>query len=203
MTARTQYPCFLLAAVASGLAALSAGAAPPASSPTEADARRAAQAVLQMIPGDDIEHSFRPLAVRVADLDRDGVPEIVHFYSSTYTGGSFEQSSELVVMTRLGKDDRRGINPHPGNTIDDQDYAAIRAAGYGQDASVHIPGEFRRLVVDGQQIKVTFQARDGSTYCHAKARATRGEPCPVAGEHTWAWRWTPGKLVRVSPAPSV
>lgn len=167
--------------------------------PSDAEARTAIRAVLQRIPGDDIEHDFRPLQVRVADLDGDGVAEIIHVYSSTYTGGTSEQSNELVVMTALSEGDRRGRLAYPGaNAIDDSDMAAIRAAGYATDIEEHVPGRLDALqVVDGKII-VRFTAVAGSTLCFEKDRArAKLEGCPTPGTHVWRFDWRPGQLQRI------
>lgn len=167
--------------------------------PTDSEARTAIRAVLQLIPGDDIQHDYRPLQVRVADLDGDGVAEIIHVYSSTYTGGTIEQSNELVVMTALSEGDRRGQLAHPGaNAIDDSDMAAIRAAGYASDAEEHVPGRLDALqVVDGKII-VRFTAAAGSTFCFEKDRArAKLEGCPTPGPHVWRFDWSPGRLQRI------
>lgn len=151
------------------------------------------------IPGDDIQHDYRPLQVRVADLDGDGVAEIIHVYSSTYTGGTIEQSNALVVMTALSEGDRRGQLAHPGaNAIDDSDMAAIRATGYASDAEEHVPGRLDALqVVDGKII-VRFTAAAGSTFCFEKDRArAKLEGCPTPGPHVWRFDWSPGRLQRI------
>ncbi|WP_182656104.1 hypothetical protein [Stenotrophomonas lacuserhaii] len=177
------------------------GAAAAAASkvPTDSEARTAVRAVLQRIPGDDIQHDYRPLQVRVADLDGDGVAEIIHVYSSTYTGGTFEQSNELVVMTALSEGDRRGQVPHPGaNAIDDSDMAAIRAAGYATDAEEHVPGRLDALQVADGKIIVRFTAAAGSTFCFEKDRErAKLEGCPTPGPHVWRFDWSPGQLQRI------
>ncbi|MEG2802878.1 VCBS repeat-containing protein [Stenotrophomonas sp.] len=167
--------------------------------PTAQQALRAAQASLKRLPADDIQHSYRPLAVRVADLDGDGHAEIVYVYTGTFNGGAFERSNALVVMTRLAMNDARGHAPASASRVDQQDAAAIRAAGYADDVAVHVPGAFKRLAVEGQDIRVTFQAERGSDYCRAQDRTHKQRPCPPPGEHTWQWRWTPGALVQVMP----
>lgn len=177
------------------------GAAVAAASkvPSDAEARTAIRAELRRIPGGDIEHDFRPLQVHVADLDGDGIAEIIHVYSSTYTGGTFEQSNELVVMTALSEDDRRGQVAHPGaNAIDDSDMAVIRAAGYATDAGEHVPGRLDALQVVGGTIIVRFTAAAGSTFCFEEDRArAKLEDCPTPGPHVWRFAWRPGQLQRI------
>lgn len=179
------------------LVSLCTGAVVPP--PDNARAMRAASAVLRLIPGDDIEHGFRPVAVKVVDLDADGTSEVVYLHTSTYTGGSFEQHNGLAVMTALAPDDRRGQSPYPGrSTVEDQDYADIRASGYADDAGVQIPGVLKRLEVTGTALHVTFESLGDSSFCFARARAdVGGESCPSPGTHTWAYRWTPSRLVRI------
>lgn len=186
------------------LVTLCAGAGAVTPPPDNARALRAASAVLRLIPGGDIEHSFRPVAVKVVDLDADGTSEVIYLHTSTYTGGSFEQHNGLAVMTALTPDDRRGQPAYPGSSaIDDQDYADIRASGYADDAGAQIPGVLKRLTVKGAAIQVTFESLGDSSFCFAKDREKiGGEPCPPPGTHTWTYRWEPSRLIRTDPPPS-
>lgn len=168
---------------------------------TAENARRAVAASLDMRPGDDIQYNFRPMEVQIADIDGKGTQGIVYVYTSTYTGGTFEQANELVVMTRMRPDDPRGQGSPSGNhPLDEADLAILREVGFADDASTHIPGVFKQLqVVDGQ-LGITFESRTGSTYCHEEHRRKAGvQACPEPGKHTWQWRWSPGALKRIEP----
>ncbi len=89
--------CLVLAALA--LSCMPTMAASPAakrpSPPSLVQAFHAAEANLRLIPGGDIESGFRPVWTAVADLDGDGRAEVVCFYTSDYSGGSFAQATLL------------------------------------------------------------------------------------------------------------
>lgn len=130
-----------LAALALALSCMPAMAASPAakrpSPPSLVQALHAAEASLRLIPGGDIESDFRPAWTAVADLDGDGRSEVVYFYTSTYTGGSFAQSNVVAVMTELTANDPRGqANPKSLSRMEAEDFAAIRESGYGDDAGI-------------------------------------------------------------------
>ncbi|QDL28296.1 hypothetical protein [Stenotrophomonas maltophilia] len=191
--------CMPLAALAlSSLTAVAAQAAskrvvPP---PSLVQAYRAAEASLRRIPGDDIESDFRPVWTGVADLDGDGRSEVVYFYTSTYTGGSFAQSNVVAVMTALTADDPRGKeNPKSLSRVDAEDFAAIRESGYGDDAGIQIPGAVQSIRIDGNRIIVAFTVTAGATVCEIP-RDFR-HVCPPDGNYTWTLRWTPGTLARI------
>ncbi|HEL3782907.1 TPA: hypothetical protein UM046_000653 [Stenotrophomonas maltophilia] len=191
--------CLPFAALAlSSLTAVAAQAAskrvvPP---PSLVQAYRAAEASLRRIPGDDIESDFRPVWTGVADLDGDGRSEVVYFYTSTYTGGSFAQSNVVAVMTALTADDPRGKeNPKSLSRVDAEDFAAIRESGYGDDAGIQIPGAVQSIRIDGNRIIVAFTVTAGATVCEIP-RDFR-HVCPPDGNYTWTLRWTPGTLARI------
>ncbi|TGW15725.1 hypothetical protein E4417_20955 [Stenotrophomonas maltophilia] len=191
--------CLPLAALA--LSSLTAVAAQAASKrvvapPSLVQAYRAAEASLRRIPGDDIESDFRPVWTGVADLDGDGRSEVVYFYTSTYTGGSFAQSNVVAVMTALTADDPRGKeNPKGLSRVDAEDFAAIRESGYGDDAGIQIPGAVQSIRIDGNRIIVAFTVTAGATVCEIP-RDFR-HVCPPDGNYTWTLRWTPGTLARI------
>lgn len=154
-------------------------------------ARRTAEASLRLHPGTDSQYDYRPLWAGNADLDGDGRPEIIYLYTATQTGSAM-QLNELVVMTPLAEGDARGQATSPGKSAyDDETYALIRASGYADDASVHIPGEMETITMDGDRIRVTFNSTRSSKLC------VRGKvACPPEGQHVWVYRWSPGKLTR-------
>ncbi|WP_329913371.1 hypothetical protein [Stenotrophomonas sp. SMYL86] len=189
----------VLAALA--LSSLTATAAPAASKrvvppPSLVQAYLAAEANLRLIPGDDIESDFRPVWTAVADLDGDGRAEVVYFYTSTYTGGSFAQRNVVAVMTALTANDPRGEeNPNSLSPVEAEDYAAIRQYGYGDDAVEQIPGAIRAIRIQGDRIIVDFTVSAGATVCEWKS--PNRHVCPPDGNYTWTLRWTPGKLTRI------
>ncbi|AUI07865.1 MULTISPECIES: hypothetical protein [Stenotrophomonas] len=191
--------CLPLAALA--LSSLTAVAAPAASKrvvapPSLVQAYRAAEASLRRIPGDDIESDFRPVWTGVADLDGDGRSEVVYFYTSTYTGGSFAQSNVVAVMTALTANDPRGQeNPKSLSRVDAEDFAAIRESGYGDDAGIQIPGAVQSIRIDGNRIIVAFTVTAGATVCEIPHDFRH--VCPPDGNYTWTLRWTPGTLARI------
>lgn len=154
-------------------------------------ARRTAEASLRLHPGTDSQYDYRPLWAGNADLDGDGRPEIIYLYTATQTGSAM-QLNELVVMTPLAEGDARGQATSPGKSAyDDETYALIRASGYADDASVHIPGEMETITMDRDRIRVTFNSTRSSKMC------VRGKvACPPEGQHAWVYRWSPGKLTR-------
>ncbi|WP_234413286.1 hypothetical protein [Stenotrophomonas sp. ZAC14D2_NAIMI4_7] len=162
--------------------------------PSLVQALHAAEASLRRIPGDDIESDFRPAWTGVADLNGDGQPEIVYFYTSTYTGGTFAQSNAVMVMTALTADDPRGKeNPKSLSPVEAEDFAAIRASGYADDAGLQIPGDVRSIRIEGSRVRVDFTVRAGATVCeHEGSRHV----CPPEGDAQWILQWTPGTLKR-------
>lgn len=198
-TFRSTSICLLLAALA--LSSLTATAAPAASKrvappPSLVQAYHAAEANLRLIPGDDIESDFRPVWTAVADLDGDGRAEVVYFYTSTYTGGSFAQRNVVAVMTALTANDPRGQeNPNSLSPVEAEDYAAIRQHGYGDDAVEQIPGAIRAIRIQSDRIIVDFTVSAGATVCEWKS--PNRHVCPPDGNYTWTLRWTPGKLTRI------
>ena len=191
--------CLVLAALA--LPSLTATAAPAAPKrgvppPSLVQAYHAAEANLRLIPGDDIESDFRPVWTAVADLDGDGRAEVVYFYTSTYTGGSFAQRNVVAVMTALTANDPRGQeNPNSLSPVEAEDYAAIRRYGYGDDAAEQIPGAIRAIRIQGDRIIVDFTVSAGASVCEWKS--PNRHVCPPDGNYTWMLRWTPGKLTRI------
>lgn len=185
------FPAALVLSAVTG----SGAASPDPHPPSLVQALHAAEASLRRIPGDDIEHDFRPAWTAVADLDGDGRSEIIYLYTSTYTGGSFAQSNVVAVMTALKKDDPRGKeNPKSLARNEAEDSAAIRASGYGDDAGEQIPGAVRSIRIEGNRIIVAFHVTAGARTCDVKDFK---HICPADGDHVWTLAWTPGKLTRI------
>jgi len=200
-TMRARHAACLLATLALALQVSSLQAATAPSSPTPpslVQALKAAEASLRLIPGDDIESDFRPAWTGVADLDGDGRSEIVYFYTSDYTGGSFAQRNAVTVMTALTPDDPRGKeNPKSLSPVDAEDYAAIRESGYANDADLQIPGAVQSIRIEGKRIIVSFIVTAGATVCEIPRNFRH--VCPPEGAYEWTLHWTPGKLIRQEP----
>lgn len=165
---------------------------------TTPQATYAAAASIQLKPQDDIEFDYHPHIVRIVDFNHDDVPEIAYLLTATNTGSTVDATNNLVVMSKLKKGDKRGINPSPGS-IEDRDYAEIRKSGYANDAWVHIPGKVERLDSTGDNIEVMFASEEDSPICKRffGEDRTPTKHCPPPGAYIWTYTWTPGKLKRV------
>lgn len=158
-------------------------------------ARRAAEASLRLHPGTDARYDYRTLWAANADLDGDGRVEVLYLYTANESSTTSARLNELVVMTALADGDPRGQAATPGKSVyDDETYALIRAAGYADDSSVHVPGEVESVRMDGDRISVTFSSEKGSRLCE---RARGKASCPPDGRHEWIYRWAPGSLTRL------
>jgi hypothetical protein len=171
-----------------------------------AQAKYAAEASIQLIPGSDIEFDHHAHKTAIAYLDQNRVPEIVYLLTAVNTGSSFDATNDLIVMTRLKEGDKRGLSPYPGSSeVMDGYYAEIRKSGYADDARIHIPGEVERLYIRederGGKIEVVFIAKEDSPICRRFVETNAGKKvtkhCPPPGWHNWVYAWTPGKLKRV------
>ena len=183
----------MLAATAVAQTAPAEGAAPAAEGISYDKARRTAEASLRLHPATDSTYDYRPLWAGNADLDGDGRREIVYVYTAAQTGAA-QQLNELVVMTALADNDPRAQAPAPGKSVyDDETYALIRASGYADDASVHVPGEVESVTFDAGRIVVAFSSARPTRLCGAGKGRTA---CPSDGRHTWTYAWTAGKLAR-------
>lgn len=157
--------------------------------------RRTAEASLRLHPGTDARYEYRVVWAGSADLDGDGRVEVIYLYTATEATAGTAQLNELVVMTPLRDGDPRGQAAAPGSSVyDHETYALIRAAGYADDSSVHVPGEVESIRMEGGRITVSFASEKGSRLCER----VRGKPsCPPEGRHEWIYRWAPGTLTRV------
>lgn len=204
MNEGTQWPVRGLRALVIGMALTLAGpllaaetqAAGDAPAPMSYDkARRTAEAALRLHPGTDARRDYRVLWAGSADLDGDGRAEVVYLYTATEAAAGTAQLNELAVMTALREGDPRGQAAAPGSSVyDDETYALIRAAGYADDTSAHIPGEVESIHMEGDRITVSFTSETGSRLCER----VRGKPsCPPEGRQEWVYRWAPGTLTRL------
>lgn len=190
-----------VAKVISGAVILSAFCMPAMAGekvPTIPEATYAAAASIQLIPQGDIEFDHHPHFVRTIDFNHDDVSEIVYLLTAINTGSTVDATNDLVVMSKLKKGDKRGINPYP-RTLDDREYAEIRKSGYANDAWAHIPGKVERLDSTSDNIQVMFTSEEDSPICKRFYGEDRKptKHCPPPGTYIWTYTWTPGKLKRV------
>jgi len=204
MNEGTQWPVRGLRALVIGVALTLAGPLLAAETPAAGDApapmsydkaRRTAEAALRLHPGTDARYDYRVVWAGSADLDGDGRVEVLYLYTATEAAAGTAQLNELVVMTPLRDGDPRGQAAAPGsNVYDDETYALIRAAGYADDSSVHVPGEVESVRMEGDRIIVSFTGEKGSRLCER----VRGKPsCPPEGRQERVYRWAPGTLTRL------
>jgi len=204
MNEGTQWTVRSLRALAIGMSLAIAGPSLAAETPAVGDAtapmsydkaRRTAEAALRLHPGTDARRDYRVLWAGSADLDSDGRVEVLYLYTATEAAAGSAQLNELVAMTPLRDGDPRGQAAAPGsNVYEDETYALIRAAGYADDSSVHVPGEVESIRMDGDRITVSFTSEKGSRLCER----VRGKPsCPPEGRQEWVYRWAPGTLTRL------
>jgi hypothetical protein len=182
------------------VAGMLAGA--PAAEIDEARAENAALASTALMPGDDIVNDYRVHDVRVADLDGDGVAEILFRRTARCVGANFDCPNELVVLTALGPEDSRAVPQRPGlSPYWDAFLAAVRDSGYADDASTQIPGEVERIEVSAARVRVVFHVHENSPICRRRTSTNNGyvatTHCPAPGRHAWTYTWTPGAFRRV------
>jgi hypothetical protein len=188
-----------------GLSALALACVLAGASAAEVDRARAETAALAstaLIPGDDIVNDFQVHDVHAADLDGDGVAEIVFRRTARCVGANFDCPNELVVLTALGPDDNRAIPQRPGlSPYWDASLAAVRDSGYADDTSVQIPGEIERIEVSGARVRVMFRVQENSPICLRRTYTNEGyvatTHCPAPGRHAWTYAWTPRDFRRV------
>ncbi|RDZ27889.1 hypothetical protein DX914_01615 [Lysobacter silvisoli] len=177
--------------VFAGLAAVSGGAAALDSQ----GAVRAANRWNALRTGDDIQFDHRASRVLIADLDRDGVDEVVYLLTATCVQANFDCENEVVVMTPLRKGDPRiriSSLDHPETLAK---WRQVEQAGYADDASLQVPGEVRALAIVDGRIRVEFDATLKSPTCKRSDRGA-AEPCPEPGRYRWTLAWQPGELTR-------
>ncbi|KRC32038.1 hypothetical protein [Lysobacter sp. Root96] len=155
---------------------------------------RAANVWTKFHPGDDIRNDIRASRVQIADLDRDGVDEVVYLLTATCIGASFDCTNDVVVMTPLRKGDPR---LRPGRL--DNDYMTdlwrrAEQSGYGDDTSLHVPGDVRALAIVGDRVQVTFDVVRDSPICKRSLDRGSAGPCPEPGRYRWTLSWREGAL---------
>ncbi len=132
--------------------------------------------------------------LHVADLDQDGVDEIVYLSSSYCTGSTADCPNGITILSKLVPRRTQTL----GVPMDEWETRA-RKTGYTPDANEQIPGEVMSLSVNDHRIEVVFVAQKQSPICKREQRNPDGsERCPAPGRHTWAYTWKRGTLTRVA-----
>lgn len=155
---------------------------------------RAANISAEARPGDDIQFDHVARHVQIADLDRNGVDEVVYLQTATCIGAGFDCTNDVIVMRPMRDSDSFW---RPSEL--DNDYAVDlkrrgRQIGYAEDASLHVPGEVRSLVIVGDRIQVTFEVLRDSPICKRSIQRAASDPCPEPGRYRWTLSWRPSKV---------
>ncbi len=192
------HPDAFLKCAAIGLVLLAATS--PAAAIDSTTAVRAANLSAEVRPGDDIAFDYRASHVLKADLNGDGIEEVIYLLTTTCIAANFDCPNEVIVLTPVAADDPR-LRSHP--EIDNSDVLDYRrrlaAVGYADDATLQIPGDVDTLAIDGHDIRVNFTVNAVSNICKRSLEARlagKEDPCPVPGPQTWRLAWKPTLLVR-------
>jgi hypothetical protein len=172
-------------------------AAPMAQALDQAEARRIAETYLSLHPGDDIENDFRIVHVQAADLDDDGIEEILYAETSTCIGATFECTNGIRVLAANSPGTRP---PHYDRMASDEKRAF--ATGYVPVGDTSIPGDIQRVRVSGTTVIVDFEASEKSSSCKRYEWTPKGKRptrhCPPPGKYRWNFTWWRGAgLTRV------
>ncbi|ALN81230.1 hypothetical protein LA76x_3102 [Lysobacter antibioticus] len=156
----------------------------------------AVKAHLALFSTDDIvEERFAQRASAV-DLDGDGVEEILFMATARCVGANFDCPNELVVLAATA-----GAPGQAGKRLE-PDVLAAAQTGYGLAGSEQIPGEVQAVRVLKGTIEIAFLAQQDSPVCKRSFSTDQGRQatthCPAPGRHTWTYRWSRGKLTKVS-----
>jgi len=155
---------------------------------------RAANVWTKFHPGDDIRNDIRASRVQIADLDRDGVDEVVYLLTATCIGASFDCTNDVVVMTPLRKGDPRLRPSRLDNDYMTDLWRRAEQSGYGDDTSLHVPGDVRALAIVGDRVQVTFDVVRDSPICKRSLGRGSAGPCPEPGRYRWTLSWREGAL---------
>jgi len=157
----------------------------------------AVKAHLAVFPTDDIVEERFAERASAADLDGDGVEEILFMATARCVGANFDCPNELVVLAATAQpSDQAAQRPQA-------DVLAAARTGYTLDSSEQIPGEVRDLRVSNGTIDVAFWAQQDSPICKPSFSTDQGRQaithCPAPGPHRWRYRWARGTLTKLSP----
>lgn len=151
-------------------------------------------------PGDAHDTYDRAQHIHIADLNNDKVDEVAYLSHMTCRGSNFDCPNHVVVMSTPLKP---GFWPFLGYNKGDPNELRrpIVDIGYGDDASIQIPGDVETMVIVGSTIRVTFMASLDSPSCKRALYGDRGlqpikNDCPPPGRHVWILQWKPGQLSR-------
>ncbi|WDK58374.1 hypothetical protein JH271_20330 [Xanthomonas campestris pv. campestris] len=132
--------------------------------------------------------------LQVADLDQDGVEEIVYLNSSYCSGSTADCPNGITVLSKLIP-----RKTHMMSASADEWEIRARKTGYTPDANEQIPGEVMSLAVAGNRIEVVFVVQKESPICKREPRNADGsQRCPAPGRYTWVYAWKRGNLTRVA-----
>lgn len=154
-------------------------------------------------PGDAHE-SYEPARyVQIADLDQNGKDEVIYLHRIPCDGGgSFDCTNSVTVLkTPISRDAEVLRSKGPFVSMFDDPKQSVIDLGYEYDASLHVPGEIKKLVIVGHTIRVTFMATLESHACLRGLRKRHPEwsqsDCPPPGRYVWTLQWKPGELKRL------
>lgn len=172
----------------------------PASAIDSRNAVRAANLSAENRPGDDIAFDYTARHVLKADLNRDGIEEVVYLLTTTCIAANFDCPNEVIVLQPLAAGDPR-LHSHPGIEGGyEWDYRRrLAAVRYADNASLQIPGDVSALVTEGQDIRIQFTVNAESNICKRRLDsrlAGREAPCPAPGPYTWRLAWKPDSLTQ-------
>jgi hypothetical protein len=172
----------------------------PAATIDSTTAVRAANLSAEDRPADDIAFDYRASHVLKADLNGDGIEEVVYLLTTTCIAANFDCPNEVIVLTPIAAGDPRLRSHRDIDNSDVLDYRRrLAAVGYADDATLQIPGDVDTLAIDGQEIRVNFTVNAASNICKRSLEARlagKVDPCPAPGPQTWRLAWKPTLLVR-------
>lgn len=171
--------------------------APPAGHALEkARLEAAVEAHLALFSIDDIVEERFAGRASAADLDGDGVEEILFLATARCVGANFDCPNELVVLAAAANEPAE-----TGKRVEPDVLAAART-GYRLAGAEQIPGDVHALRVRNGTIEVAFQVEQDSPICKRSFSTEKGRQatthCPAPGRYERRYRWSGGKLTKVS-----
>ncbi|MGJ7901247.1 hypothetical protein [Lysobacter sp. 1R34A] len=171
--------------------------APPAGHALEkARLDAAVQAHLALFSTDDIVEERFASRASATDLDGDGAEEILFLATARCVGAHFDCPNELVLLAAAANEPAEA-----GKRVEPDVLAAART-GYRQAGAEQIPGDVRAIRVSKGIIEVVFQVEQDSPICKRSFSTERGRQatthCPAPGRYERRYRWSGGKLTKVS-----
>lgn len=166
-------------------------------------AKKIVDSHLQLYPLDDITQSVEGRHVRVADLNGDGVDEIVYVEVEKCVQSSHDCPNTLTIFTkRRPGEDMPKTYFYSRDTYPDE-YKILSDARYATDAIAYVPGEVKQIQISGNRVDVTFDVVWDSPVCQRmismKGFVIPNPTCPPPGQYRWTYVWTPGHLEEAAP----